>query len=137
MSTIDRKLTLNLIVIFTSFTNVSFLKHVPKIFCISTIVTKKFACVSRCSSQRLSVYILLSKGANHLQVLYVRTLKNIQENVMHDILSYWSYSPQMYYQLITKFLEICRRFRTRSQKTALENYVLAYHTADKDNVKVL
>ena len=38
---------------------------------------------------------------------------------------------------ITKFLEICRRFRTTSQKTALENYVLAYHTADKDNVKVL
>ena len=34
------------------------------------------------------------------------------------------------------FLEICRRCRTTSQKTALEDHVLAYLTADKDHVKV-
>ena len=33
--TIYRKLTLNLIVIFNSFTDISFLKYVTKIFCIS------------------------------------------------------------------------------------------------------
>ena len=34
LRTIDRKLTLNLIVIFNSFTDVSFLKYVTKIFCL-------------------------------------------------------------------------------------------------------
>ena len=37
--------------------------------------------VLRCSCQWLSVYILSSKGANQLQVLYIRTLENIQGNV--------------------------------------------------------
>ena len=31
------------------------------------------------------------------------------------------------------FLEIFRRFRRTSEKLAMENYVLAYHTANKDN----
>ena len=35
------------------------------------------------------------------------------------------------------FLEICRSFRTTSEKLALENYVLAYQTADKDHVDIL
>ena len=39
-------------------------------------------------SVALSVYILLNKGANQLQVLYIRTLGNIQENLLHGILFY-------------------------------------------------
>ena len=35
------------------------------------------------------------------------------------------------------FLEICRSFRTTSKKLALENYVLAYHTAGKDQAEIL
>ena len=35
------------------------------------------------------------------------------------------------------FLEICRSFRTTSEKLAQENYVLAYHTADKDQAKIV
>ena len=31
-------------------------------------------------SVAVSLYVLLSKGANHLQVLYIRTLGNIQGN---------------------------------------------------------
>ena len=35
------------------------------------------------------------------------------------------------------FLKIRRSFRTTSQKLVLENYVLAYHTADKDHAEIL
>ena len=34
-------------------------------------------------------------------------------------------------------LEIYRSFRATSEKLALENYVLAYHTADKDHADIL
>ena len=34
-------------------------------------------------------------------------------------------------------LEIRKSFRTTSQKFVLENYVLAYHTADKDHAEIL
>ena len=35
------------------------------------------------------------------------------------------------------FLEIFRRFRRTSEKLAMENYVLAYHTANKDHNDIL
>ena len=42
LKTIDRKLTLNLIVIFNSFTDISFLKYVAKIFCLLLFLRKNF-----------------------------------------------------------------------------------------------
>ena len=42
MRTIDRKLTLNLIVIFNSFTDISFLKYIAKIFCTSCYFQKSY-----------------------------------------------------------------------------------------------
>ena len=74
---IDRKLTLNLIVIFNSFTDISF----TKIFCISGYFQEKiWECFKVQLSVTLFVYILSSKGANQLQVLYIKTLGNIQGN---------------------------------------------------------
>ena len=35
------------------------------------------------------------------------------------------------------FLEICRSYRTTYKELVLENYVLEYHTADKDHTKIL
>ena len=58
LRTTDRKLTFNLIVIFNSFTDMSFLKYVAKIFCISYYYQEKFGSVLRCSSWWLFVYIL-------------------------------------------------------------------------------
>ena len=81
LRTIDRKLTLNLIVIFNSFTDISFLKYVTKMFCISYYVQEKiWECFKVQLSVTLFVYILSSKGANQLQVLYIETLGNIQGN---------------------------------------------------------
>ena len=42
LKTIDRKLTLNLIVIFNSFTDISFLKYVAKIFCLLLFLRNNF-----------------------------------------------------------------------------------------------
>ena len=78
---IDRKLTLNLIVIFDSFTDIWFLQYVTKIFCISYFFQEKiWECFKVQLSVTLFVYILSSKGANQLQVLYIETLGNIQGN---------------------------------------------------------
>ena len=81
LRTIDRKLTLNLIVIFNSFTDISFLKYVTKIFCISYYFQEKnWECFKLHFSVAVFVYILSSKGANQLQVLYIMNLGNIQGN---------------------------------------------------------
>ena len=77
----------------------------------------------------VSAYTLLSKGANQLQVLYIKTLRNIQRNFS---------SAGALLKCIPIFSQkICRSFRTTAKKLALENYVLAYHTADKDHAKIL
>ena len=76
LRTIDRTLTLNLIVIFNSFTDISFLKYGTKIFFISHY----FQCFKVKLSGTVFVNILSSKRANQLQVLYIRTLRNIQRN---------------------------------------------------------
>ena len=53
LRTIDRKLTLNLIIIFNLFTDICLLKYVIKLkyFVSLTIFRKKFGSVLRCSSQ--------------------------------------------------------------------------------------
>ena len=43
---IDRKFTLSVIVVFNSFTDVSFLKYVTKTFCISDYFQEKILCIS-------------------------------------------------------------------------------------------
>ena len=75
---LNRKLTLNLIVIFNSFTDISFLKYVTKIFCISYYFQEKiWECFKVQLSVTLFVYIS-SKGVNQVQVLYVKTFRNIK-----------------------------------------------------------
>ena len=74
--TICGKLTLNLVVIFNSFTHISFLKYITKIFCLLLFSGKIWECVKVQLS--LVVFILSSREANQLQVLYIRTLGNIQ-----------------------------------------------------------
>ena len=77
LRTINRKLTLNFIVSFNSFTDTSVLKYVSKIFLYLLLFSgKTFGGVLRYSSQWLFLYILSSKGANQLQVLFIRTLGN-------------------------------------------------------------
>ena len=79
-------------------------------------------------SVAVSVYILSSKGTNQLQVPYIRTLGNIQGNFFTEdailkciAIFFW------------KFEEVLGQLK----KVALENYVLAYHTANKDHTKIL
>ena len=80
--TINRKLTLNLIVIFNSFTDISFLKYVTKIFCTSDFFQGKiWECFKVSLSVTLFVCILSSKAANQLLLLYTKTFGNIQGNV--------------------------------------------------------
>ena len=81
LRTIDRKLTLNLIAIFNFFTDISFLNHVTKIFCISYYIQEKiWECFKVQLSVTMFVYISSSKAATQLQVLYVKTLGSIQGN---------------------------------------------------------
>ena len=71
LRTIDRKLTLNLIVVFKSFTDISFLKYVTKIFCVSYYFQEKICDFLKVQlSVAVFVYTLSSKGACQLQVLY-------------------------------------------------------------------
>ena len=81
-------------------------------------------------SVAVSVYILSSKGAKQLQVLYIRTFGNIQGSFSTEAVALRCISNNF-------FLEIRRSFRTTPQKLVPENYVLAYHTADKDHAKIL
>ena len=81
-------------------------------------------------SVAMFVYILSSKGANQLQVLYIRTLGNIQGKFSTEA-SVLKCIPR------NIFMETCRSFRTTSENLALENYVLAYHAADKNHAEIL
>ena len=126
LRTIDRKLTLNLIAIFNFFTDISFLSHVTKIFCISYYIQEKiWECFKVQLSVTMFVYISSSKAVTQLQVLYVKTLGSIQGNFFTEA-AVLKCIPSIF------FLKICRSFKTTSEKVALENFVLAYHTADKD-----
>ena len=120
MRSINRKLTLNFN--FNSFADISCQKYATKIFCISYCFQEKSESVLRCCFSGFCV--LNSKGANYLQVLYIKSLGNIQG----------SFSAEAaILECITSifFQEICRSFRKTSQKFALENFALAYHTTDR------
>ena len=81
LRTIDRKLTLNLIVIFNSFTDISRLKYAAKIFCISYYFQEKILeCFKVHLSVAVFVYILLSKEANQLLELFIRSSENNEGN---------------------------------------------------------
>ena len=75
---IDRNLALKLIVIFNAFTDISFLKYATKIFYISYFFQEcfqgYFESLVRYNYQWLCLYILSSKGAIKLQILFIRTL---------------------------------------------------------------
>ena len=67
LTTINRKLTLNLKVFFNSFTDISFLKYVTKIYCVSYYYQVKILeCFKVKPSVAVFVYILSSQGANQL-----------------------------------------------------------------------
>ena len=109
LRTIVRKLTLNLIVIFNSFIDIYFLKYVTKIFWISYYFQEKtWQSFKVQLSVAVSMYILSSKRANRLQVLYIRTLGNIQGNLLDGNLFWWSCDPQIYSQhfFFWKFAEV-------------------------------
>ena len=74
-------------------------------------------------------YILSSKGTNQLQVLYIRTLGNIQGKFSTKA-ALLKCIPSNF------FLEICTSFRITCKKHPLENYILAYHRANKDHAKI-
>ena len=76
---INRKLTLSLIVIFNFFTDISFLKYVTKIFCISYYFQEKIWECFKVVQLSVTLFVYISsKGANQVQVIYVKTLRNIQ-----------------------------------------------------------
>ena len=60
----------------------------------------------------------------------IRTLRNIQGKFSAEA-AVLKCIPSNF------FLEIWRSFRTKFEKLALENYVLAYHTADKDHAEII
>ena len=87
-----------------------------KYFVTLIIFRRKIGSALRCNQLSLAVFvfILSSKGANQLQgefSIEAAVLKGISRNFI---------------------LEICRRFRTTSEKLAMEKYVLAYHAATKN-----
>ena len=129
MRTIDRKLTLNLKVIFHLFTDISFLKYVTKIFIILLFSGKKWEFFKVQFSVAVFAYILTSKGANQLQVLYIRTLGNIQGKFSTKA-ALLKCIPSNFFQ------EIYTSFRITCKKHPLENYILAYHRADKDHAEI-
>ena len=75
------------------------------------------------------VHILSSKGANQLQLLYIRTSGNIQGKFATEA-ALLKCIPRNF------FLEICTSFRITCKKHPLENYILAYHRADKDHAEI-
>ena len=75
------------------------------------------------------VHILSSKGANQLQLLYKRTLGNIQGKFSTEAAPLKCIPSNF-------FLETCTSFRTTCKKHPMENYILAYHRADKDHAAI-
>ena len=75
------------------------------------------------------VYILSSKGANQLQLLYIWILGNIQGKFSTEA-ALLKCIPSDF------FLETCTGFRTTCKKHPLENYILAYHRANKDHAEI-
>ena len=105
--------------------------YVTKIFCICYFIQEYFClCFKVLSSVTVSVCILSSEGANQLQVLYVRTLEKHPRKLLARNPFLLTLGSSHLFPAIF-FLEISRSFRKTSKKLILENYVLAYHTANK------
>ena len=116
LRTIDRKFALNLIVIFNSFTDISFLKYVVKVFCVSYYFQEK---IQECFKEQLSVavfvYILSSKGANQLQELQTRTQGNNERNFLLKLRSsnvfptifFWKFAEVLGQHLKTSSGKLC------------------------------
>ena len=77
--TILKKLTLNLIVIFNSITDISFLKYVTKVFRISYYFKEKFLSVLRCSTQWLCLCIFYQ-----VQVIFSTLYKDSKSTLYKD-----------------------------------------------------
>ena len=90
---------------------------------------KNLECFKVQFSVAVFVHILSSKGANQLQLLYIRTLGNIQGKLSTEA-ALLKCIPSDF------FPEICTSFRTTCKKHPLENYILAYHRADKDHAEI-
>ena len=150
LKTIDKRLTFYLIMIFNSFTEISFLKYVTKIetyfrkeisvkdlkwfevrnFCVSYYFQEKISDYFKVQlSVTVFVYVLSTKEANLLPMLQIRTLGNILGKFSTEAVVLKCIPGNF-------FLEICRSFKTTSEKLALENYVLAYHTANMDYAEI-
>ena len=124
-----RKFTLNLIVIFNSFTDISFLKYITLtiysflftltlIYMTLTIFRKRS--VLRCNqlSVAVFVFILSSKGANQLQGKFsyeAAVLKFIFSNF------FWNFADLLGQHL----------------KSSLWKIVLGYHKGNKDHTDIL
>ena len=95
LRTIHRKLTLNLTVIFNSFSDISFLRYVTKIFCLLLFSEK----IRECFKLHLSVVVFVLSVAS---ILY----KDFGENPRK--IYYKSFGPQMYSQqfFFWKFAEV-------------------------------
>ena len=98
-------------------------------FCLLLFSGKNLGVFKVQLSVVLFVFILSNKGANQFQIPYIRTLENIHGKFSTEVAVLKCIHSNF-------FLEICRRFRTTSEKIALENYVLAY-IADKDHADIL
>ena len=126
-----RKFTLNLIVIFNSFTDISFLKYITLtiysflftltlIYMTLTIFRKKIGSVLRCNqlSVAVFVFILSNKGANQLQGKFsyeAAVLKFIFSNF------FWNFADLLGQHL----------------KSSLWKIVLGYHKGNKDHTDIL
>ena len=134
MRTIDRKLIV--IVIFNSFTDISFLKDFTNIFFYLLLCSgKKNWNALRYSSRWLCLYLLSSKGANKLLLLFITTLGNIQRNFFQSNiflleLGFSNVSQKLF------LVEKCRSFGIISKELVLENYVLEHHTTEKDHAEI-
>ena len=116
----SKKVGTDLIVIFNSITDISFLKYVTKLFCVSYYFLKNFwECFKVQLSVAVCVYILSSKGANQLQVLYIRLWETSKETYCMEFFS--TEAAVLKCIPINFSLEICRSFRTSSKKLVLTN----------------
>ena len=80
LRTIAEKLTLNLIVIFNSFTDISFLKYITKISCY--FLGKIWKCFKVQFPVVVFMYILSSKEANQLQELFKGLWETMKETFL-------------------------------------------------------
>ena len=105
-------------------------------WCLFLKSSKAFSVSLRYSSQWLCLYILPSKGTNQLLVLYVKTLGNIQEKILHG--SYYSTKAVVFKCTSNNFfLGISKSFGATSKRLVLENYILPIYASDKDHPNIM